>query len=105
MEASNSDLAGILTHNTTYYVTVTATNGAGLNTTLTSNGVTYSSSVLNLTALEEVVEIEFVRSVVVSGEAGEEGEGEVVLVVEQGDRAAITWAGVSDDVEDICKYN
>lgn len=100
LEASNSGLRGVLEHNMTYYVTVVATNGAGLSTYVTSEGVTYSASVLNFTALEEVVTIEFVRSLVVGGEGG---EGEEVLVVEQEDRAAIMWDGVSEDVEDICE--
>lgn len=100
LEATNSGLFGILEHNTTYYVTVVARNGAGLSTYVTSDGVTYSASVLNFTAIEEVVMIEFVRSLVVSGE---DGEGEEVLVVEQEDRAAIMWDGVSEDVEDICE--
>ena len=92
----NRDLLGVLKHNETYYVTVVAKNGAGLSASLTSDGVTYSASELNSTALEEVVEIEFDRRLAVVG------EGEIV-VVEQGDRAAIMWDGVSDDVEDICK--
>lgn len=92
----NRDLLGVLRHNETYYVTVVATNGAGLSSSVTSDGVTYSASQLNLTALEDVVEIEFVRRLIV-------GAGEEVLVVEQEDRAAIMWEGVSEDVEDICK--
>ena len=99
----NSDLGDVLMDNTTYYVTVIATNGAGLTRTETSNGVTFSSSILNLTALEEVVEIEFVRSlVVVNDDYVGETEEFVLLVIEQEDRAAITWEGVSNDVEDIC---
>lgn len=102
MKGTNSDLDGVLVDNTTYYVTVIATNGAGLSSSETSNGVMFSSSVLNLTALEEVVEIEFVRSLVVSDD-DDDGEGEeVVLVVQQEDHAVITWDGVSNDVEDIC---
>ena len=102
LEATNSGLLGVLEHNMTYYVTVVAVNGAGLSTYVTSDGVTYSASVLNFTALEEVVMIEFVRSLVVRGEEGEEEEEEV-LVVEQEDRAAIMWDGVSEEVEDICE--
>ena len=94
----NRGLLGVLNHNETYYITVVATNGAGLSSSATSNGVTYSASELNSTKLEEVVEIEFVRRLI----AGADGDEEV-LVVEQGDRAAITWEGVPDDVEDICK--
>lgn len=97
--ATNSGLIGLLEHNVTYYVTVVATNGAGLSTTVASDGVTYSASVLNFTALEEVVEIEFVRSVGVGGVSGEE-----VLVVEEEDRSAIMWDGITEDVEDVCKY-
>ena len=104
LEATNSNLLSILQHNTTYYVTITATNGAGLSTTVASDGVTYSSSVLNDTALRQSVEIEFVRSLVVGGGDGEEEEGEELLVVEKEDRAAIMWDGVSEDVEDVCKW-
>ena len=100
--ATNNRLIGLLEHNETYYVTVIATNGAGLSTTVSSDGVTYSASVLNFTALQEVVEIEFVRSVGVRGVRGVSGDE--VLVVEQEDRAAITWDGISEDVEDVCKY-
>ena len=92
----NRGFLGELKHNVTYYVTVVATNGAGLSASAVSAGVTYSVSELNTTALEEVVEIEFVKSVMVEG-------AREVLVVEQDDRAAITWDGVSQDVEDICK--
>ena len=101
LEAINSDLFGILQDNSTYYVTVTATNGAGLSASVASDGVTYSASVLNDSALRESVEIEFVRSLVVGGGDGEVGE--VLLVVEKEDRAAIMWEGITDDVEDICK--
>ena len=101
LEAVHSDPLGVLEHNTTYYVSVIATNGAGLSTFVTSDGVTYSASVLNFTALERIVVIDFVRSVVVRGEDGEEEEQ--VMVVEQADRAAIMWDGISDDVEDICE--
>ena len=102
LETANNDLLGILKHNTTYYVTVVATNGAGLNTSATSDGVTYSASVLNFTALEEAVEVEFVRSVIVRSGDGEDEEE--VLVVEREDRVAIMWDGVPEDVEDICKF-
>ena len=93
----NRDLLGVLMHNVTYYVTVVATNGAGLTASATSDGVTYSATELNATALEEAVEIEFVSRLIAGADIGE------VLVVEQGDRAAIAWEGVSEDVEDICK--
>ena len=93
----NRDLLGVLMHNVTYYVTVVATNGARLTASATSDGVTYSATELNATALEEAVEIEFVRRLIAGADIGE------VLVVEQGYRAAITWEGVSEDVEDICK--
>ena len=92
----NRDLLGKLRHNVTYYVTVVATNGAGLSTMVTSDGVIYSASELNITALEEMVEVDFARRLLFEGERE-------VLVVEQNDRAAIMWDGVSEDVEDICK--
>ena len=99
-EATNSNLLGALEHNTTYYVTVIATNGAGLSSNATSDGVTYTASVLNGSALREGVRIEFVRSVGGDGEG--EGEG-AVLVVEREDQAVIIWDVVTDEVEDICE--
>ena len=99
-EAINSSLLGILEHNTTYYVTVVAANGAGLSANATSSGVLYTATVLNSTALQGVVTVESVGSVGVRGENGSVVE---VLVVEVEDRAAIAWEGVTEDVEDICE--
>ena len=56
-EATNASLAGILEHNTTYYVTVMATNGAGLSANATSGGVTYIATELNRTEVETVVQV------------------------------------------------
>ena len=59
--ATNSELEGQLYHNRTYYVTVRATNGAGLYTDVTSSGITHLSIELNETAIDESVLIESSR--------------------------------------------
>lgn len=56
-EAANASLAGILEHNTTYYVSVIATNGAGLSANATSGGVTYIATELNRTEVEVFVQV------------------------------------------------
>lgn len=99
-EATNPNLLGVLQANTTYYVTVSATNGAGLTGNATSGGVTVITEGLNLTALEVFVEVEAVEILIFPGENGTEVE---VLRTEEEDRALIKWEGISDDVEEICK--
>ncbi|XP_035668226.1 uncharacterized protein LOC118410560 [Branchiostoma floridae] len=47
--AVNSDLEGILHHGSTYYVTLKAVNGAGLETTVTSSGVKVLQGYPNVT--------------------------------------------------------
>ena len=44
--ASNKSLEGLLQENHTYYVTLRSVNGAGLTTTNSSQGKTYSLSVI-----------------------------------------------------------
>lgn len=55
--ATNSSLQGLLLHNETYYVTVRATNGAGLSSVVTSSGITHLSVELNETELNNGIVI------------------------------------------------
>ena len=61
INASNSSLEGYLIHNTTYYVSVRATNGALLVKEVTSTGITYIATELNSSALELIVEVTHVE--------------------------------------------
>lgn len=98
-QATNSNLLGLLEANTTYYVTVIAVNGAGLRANVTSGGITYIESELNITLLELIFEVEFaeVLAFLVNDTVNE------VLRTVREDRASILWAGVSEDIEEICK--
>ena len=98
-QATNSDLLGVLETNTTYYVTVVAVNGAGLRFNATSGGITYIVSELNVTELELLVEVEFAEAFVfVVNDILSE-----VLRTTKEDRASISWTGVSEDIDEICK--
>ena len=99
-EGTNSNLLGVLEHNVTYHVTVLAVNGAGLTSNVTSSGVTYLDIQLNVTRLEGVVRVEFDD---VFRFPAENGSDQEVLRVERENRAAITWAGVGEEIEDVCK--
>ena len=98
----NSSLFGLLQHNFTYYVTVVARNGAGLNTSITSSGVTVLTMELNGTELRRAFLVAFDDVVLVTGENGTVQE---VLQVENGGQASVSWKGVSDDVEEICEFH
>ena len=102
LRAENADLLGLLAHNTTYYVTVIATNGAGLSANATSSGIIYSTTELNSSALQSSVSVDFVRAVDVRNEDGNITE---ILVAEDSDRSAIYWDRVTEEVEQICKLN
>ena len=100
--ASNTDLVGNLTHNTTYYVTIRATNGALLIREVTSSGITYIATELNSTALELIVRVthvEVFEFLAVNSSA----VGPIVLRTDRTDTAAVSWEGVSPDVSQICK--
>ena len=99
--ATNSSLVGILETNTTYYVTVVAVNSAGLRANATSEGITYLETELNITALELLVEVEFSELFVFVGNGT---ESEILRTVKE-DRTSIFWTGVSDDIEEICKFS
>ena len=98
--ATNSNLLGLLEANTTYYITVITVNGAGLRANITSGGITYIESELNITLLELIFEVEFaeVLTFLVNDTVNE------VLRTVREDRASILWAGVSEDIEEICKF-
>ena len=89
-----------LVHNTTYFVTVAATNGAGLTSTATGVGVTYLATELNVTLLDTLVDVEFVRLVTF---ADQNGVVTSVRVTDDERRASVTWVGVTQDIEDLCK--
>ena len=97
--ATNSNLLGLLEANTTYYVTVIAVNGAGVRANRTSGGITYIVSELNITELELIFEVEFAE---VFAFLVNDTVNEILRTVRE-DRASILWAGVSEDIEEICK--
>ena len=99
-EATNQSLFGILEHNTTYYVTVVAINGAELRSNASSSGITYIATELNVTELETFVIVESIEVLRIGGvnETAEE-----ILRTDRDDRAAIEWEGVGEDVLEICK--
>ena len=101
--ASNTDLEGNLTHNSTYYVTVRATNGALLFKEVTSSGITYIATELNSTALQLIVRVSHVE--VFEFPAVNSSEvGPTVLRTDRTDTAAVSWEGVSADVSQICTF-
>ena len=100
--AINNDLAGLLTHNTTYYVSVVAVNGAGLTTTSVSTGVTYIATELNVTELELVVRVLDVEEIRVPSLS----DRNVTVALERGlhvDSVGVSWDGVPEEVDQICE--
>ena len=97
-QAINSSLE--LIHNTTYYVTVRARNGAGLSQVATSTGITYLAVELNRTQLDMTIILEHTRELVV---AGPNGTAETIMASTNAQRARIEWRGITDDVDEICK--
>ena len=100
--ASNSNLEGNLTHNTTYYITVRATNGAYLVKEIISSGITYIATELNSTALELIVMVSHIE-VFEFQAVNSSSIGPIVLRTDRTDTAAVSWNGVSPDVSQICK--
>ena len=101
--ASNTSLEGNLTHNTTYYITVRATNGAYLVEEITSSGITYIATELNSTALELLVMVSHIE-VFEFRAANGSNVGPMVLRTDRTDTATVSWNGVSLDVSQICKF-
>lgn len=101
--ASNSTLEGTLIHNTTYYISVRATNGAMLVKEVTSTGITYIATELNSSALELIVEVTHVE-VFEFRHDNISGVAPIVLRTDRTDTAAVSWRNVSADVSQICKY-
>lgn len=103
METSgiNNNLNGVLKENTTYYVTVFATNGAGLVSNATSIGITYIESELDSTILEGFVIVD--SADLLLSFVDENGETIDVLEFRIPDSVRISWEGVGDDVEETCE--
>lgn len=99
---STEGLAGNLSlfHNVTYYVSVLAQNGAGLFANVTSEGVTYIATELNVALLSGLVNVEFTELLVFVDGAGEQF---TVRRTDRDFRASVRWEGVQADIEDICK--
>ena len=99
---SNSQLSGLLTHNSTYYATVMAVNGAGLLGKASSNGVTYIATELNVTELASYVRVRSVESLSVPLAS----DRNLSIIFELGhvlDFASIAWNGVTEEVDQISK--
>ena len=99
--ATNSNLLGLLEANTTYYVTVIAVNGAGLSANETSSGIMYIVSELNITELEQIFMVEFAEVFLFPAN---DTVNEILRTL-RADRASILWAGVSEDIEEMCKLS
>lgn len=99
-QAVNRSLSGLLRHNTTYYISVIARNGAGLNASATSSGITVIEMELNGTQLQSAFQVAHTDVLVVTGENGTVGE---VLITDNEQRAAVSWRGISSDIEEICE--
>lgn len=101
--ASNSTLEGYLTHNSTYYISVRATNGALLVKEATSSGITFIATELNSSALELIVRASYVEIFQFPAEDNFDMTS-VVLRTIRTDGASVSWENVSSDVSQICKY-
>ena len=91
--AINSRLYGVIQESVTYYVTVVATNGAGLTSNATSEGIIYSTSELNATELVNFIVLDYTNTILEDD----------VLVAPLPDEVGVSWAGVGGDVEEVCK--
>ena len=85
----------VLMHNTTYYVSVVARNGAGLVNNVTSDGITYIQTELNETLLNRIVDVGFTRIQTFGNET--------VREIDRDFYASVRWEGVGGDIEDICE--
>ncbi len=92
-----------LVHNTTYYVTVVARNGAGLTTNLTSGGVTYIATELDVSLLATLVEVEF--TVILTFRDEESGQDFSLRETDRDDQASVSWEGIPEDIEEISEDN
>ncbi len=101
--AGEAVLRGLtLIHNTTYYVSVLARNGAGLVANVTSTeGVTYIATELNVTLLGRLVNVEFTELLEFTDAVT--GEGYMVRRTDRDSHAGVQWEGVGTDIEDLCK--
>ena len=101
-QATNSKLEGLLMHNVTYFITVQATNGAGLTGNATSLGITYLDIELNATQLEMAIYVEHTEALLIPGE---NGTAITVFKTTMENRVSVSWEGVSEDVSQICKLS
>ena len=87
-------------NNVTYYISVVVRNGAGLTTNVTSTGVTFIASQLNVTMLSTLVNVEFTEALTFTDTNGERF---MVRKTDRDFRASVSWEGVGRDIEDLCK--
>lgn len=99
--ATNTSLEGYLIHNTTYYISIRATNGALLVREVTSSGITYIATELNSSALELIVKVTFVETFQFPA-VNNTDMMSIVLRTARTDSAAVSWENVSADVSQIC---
>ena len=99
-QAQNTNLEGLLNHNTTYYITVEAKNGAGLSRIVTSDGITYLDLELNKTELELIIKVDFVEAI---ENVKIDGENKTILRTNREDKAGVEWSGVPDDISKTCE--
>ena len=93
----NRNLAGQLSHNGVYYVMVEATNGAGLSSNASSDGVTVITTTINQTQAESVVKSLFTLVV----EPPTNSTAIAYTTTERREQAGVSWEGVASDV--VCK--
>ena len=100
-EATNNNLKRYLEHNSTYYVTVRATNGAGLSHTVASSGITYLDIELNKTVLDLFVHVIRNNRIII---LDSEGEEITIFRIVNEDSAGVRWEGIPNDVAETCMY-
>ena len=99
-QAQNTNLEGSLIHNTTYYITVEAKNGAGLSKIVTSDGITYLDLELNKTELELIIKVDYIEAI---ENVNIDDENKTILRTNREDKAAVEWSGVPDDISKTCE--
>ena len=99
-QSTNPNLEGLLVHNVTYYITIKATNGAGLSSNASSLGITYLDIELNVTYLEMIIYVEHTEALFIPGQ---NGMATTVFKTSIEDRVSVSWEGVGSDVAQTCK--
>ena len=90
-----------LVPNTVYYVSVMAVNGAGLNSTYSSNGVTYLLIELNRTMLDLLMVVDHVDTIASIRLNGIE---QTVFKSARDDSAGVEWTGTPPNISTVCKW-